>query len=100
MRIASYIVLFVLHLLVWLTIFVAISLMIGELVEIFMPGSSTNEFGPNLTGGLIAWTSILSFWLSFKSTSYSAGSNHGFWESMKLALIEVKFYVSGFIPWK
>jgi len=96
----TYVVLFTLHAIVWLTIFVALSLLIGSLIGLISPGESDNEFGPSLTGGLIAWTSLLAFWLSFKSTSYSAGSNHGFFESMKLAFVEVKFYFSGFLPWK
>lgn len=100
MKFLSYIVLFTLHLVVWLAIFVALSLVIGYLIEIVVSGASTNESGPNITAGLIAWTSLLAFWLSFKSTSYSAGSNHGFIESMKLAFIEVKFFFSGILPWK
>ena len=97
MRIFSYIVLFFLHLVVWLIILVTFALILGYLFEFIVPGEPETRVGPSLMGLFGVPVTLLAFWLSFKSTSYSAGQHHGFLESMKLAVLEVKYFFSGFL---
>ena len=96
MRIFSYIVLFTLHLTVWLIVLITFAMFIYYFVEIIVPDDPSTRIGPSLIGLFTVPATLLAFWLSFKSTSYSAGENYGFLKSMKLATLEVKYFFSGF----
>ncbi len=100
MKFLSYIVLFVLHAVVWVSLFLLIVYTLAYLSFIFLPSFSNDEFGPNLFLGLAVWSSLFAFWLSFKSTAYSAGEGEGFLTAMKLAWFEVKNFLIGLLPWK
>lgn len=103
MKLLNYIVLFALHAVVWVSLVLFIVYVLAYLCFMFFPdffNLSSQEHGPDLFGGLALWGSIFAFWLSFKSTAYSAGEGKGFLTSMKLGWFEVKNFITGFLQWK
>ena len=100
MKFLSYIVLFVLHSIVWIILFLGLIYFLAFASEIIFSSFANYERASDIVAGLILWSCIFALWLSFKSVAYSAGQGESFLTAMKLSWLETKNHLSGLIPWK